>query len=279
MAFLFLLIAAVSTTIASSVHQRSFVPAESAALQRTTAAVILHDVGIGSPTLDRRIHPRDTFRVIVGDEEDLSGRFTVSDAGAIDFPLLGTVRAVELTPNELADVLTGRLRDGYLKRPMVRVEFDDTTSVVLVLGEVRAPGRIHIDGPTALLDVLGLAGSPTTGADNDVIVQRKNGERMSVDWRAPSATDVTVFPGDTVFVPEAQLCYVLGEVREPGAYVFRRGMTVADALALAGGVTPLGSDRRLTLIRANGGNHRELGVSLADPLLAGDSLTVGRRVF
>ena len=72
--------------------------------------------------------------------------------------------------------------------------------------------------------------------------------------------NVALRAGDTIFVPRAETVFVSGEVRTPGEYVIRiSGMTVRQALALAGGVTERGSSRRVQIVRGGqwqGGHKR-----------------------
>lgn len=73
---------------------------------------------------------------------------------------------------------------------------------------------------------------------------------------------------------------VLGAVRSPGLYPVDGTMTVADALALAGGATPAGDLRRVELIR--GGErvraHLEVDGTIAgSPIRSGDQLFVPER--
>ena len=43
--------------------------------------------------------------------------------------------------------------------------------------------------------------------------------------------------GDTVYFPKAAQVYVMGSVARPGSYRYQEGMTVMQALTLAGGAT------------------------------------------
>lgn len=73
---------------------------------------------------------------------------------------------------------------------------------------------------------------------------------------------------------------VLGEVRQPGLLAVDPTFTVADLLAAAGGVTPLGNDGRITLIGDRGSIRFSLTDDvdvLAQPLRPGDQLVVPRR--
>jgi polysaccharide export outer membrane protein len=69
---------------------------------------------------------------------------------------------------------------------------------------------------------------------------------------------------------------VLGSVRNPGLYSVEPTMTVADALALAGGTTTEGNPRRIDLIRGG----RRLPVALAaDTRLAATTIRSGDQLF
>ncbi|HEX8362830.1 MAG TPA: SLBB domain-containing protein [Longimicrobium sp.] len=69
---------------------------------------------------------------------------------------------------------------------------------------------------------------------------------------------------------------VLGAVRNPGLYSVEPTMTVADALALAGGTTTEGNPRRIDLIRGG----RRLPVALAaDTRLAATTIRSGDQLF
>jgi polysaccharide export outer membrane protein len=56
-------------------------------------------------------------------------------------------------------------------------------------------------------------------------------------------------PNITVSVDSYRLYYIKGEVKRPGGYSFVDGLTVAKAVALAGGYTVRASERSISLIR------------------------------
>lgn len=75
---------------------------------------------------------------------------------------------------------------------------------------------------------------------------------------------------------------VLGAVKSPGLYPIDPTMTIADALALAGGATPAGDQQHVVLVR-NGVRMTEALSSEtninATPLRSGDQLFVPERSF
>ena len=78
-----------------------------------------------------------------------------------------------------------------------------------------------------------------------------------------------------MFVPEPEQFYIYGQVNAPGAYPLRSGMTLRQALARGGGLTPSGSAKRLTLYRG----EQKLKQSLDTVLQAGDVVVIGERLF
>jgi len=46
-----------------------------------------------------------------------------------------------------------------------------------------------------------------------------------------------------MYVPRAEQFFILGEVQKPSMYKLEPNLTVIQAISLAGGVTPRGSDR------------------------------------
>ncbi len=89
-------------------------------------------------------------------------------------------------------------------------------------------------------------------------------------YLAHSAIDVTLL----------RRVQVLGAVRNPGLYPVDPTMTIADALAVAGGATPQGNPAKLELVRQGKKLSVDLspGTRIADsPIRSGDQLYVPER--
>lgn len=72
--------------------------------------------------------------------------------------------------------------------------------------------------------------------------------------------------------------YILGEVNQPGSYPYVNGMTVINAVALAGGYTYRASQGSITVQRG-GSNSDKVGVGPTSQVLPGDIITVPERFF
>lgn len=74
--------------------------------------------------------------------------------------------------------------------------------------------------------------------------------------------------------------YIIGEVQKPGSYPYVAGMTVMQAVALAGGFTHRARETSVVIRRAlNGGGYREEDVGPSTPVLPGDTVRVRERFF
>jgi polysaccharide biosynthesis/export protein len=247
------------------------------------------------------IGPQDQISITVVDEADLTGKFRVDGDGMFSYPYLGRVAATGLTLNELQIQLTKQLQNGYLKSPQVRVEMDIYKSQsVYVIGKVRTPGKVQMTGTQmTLLEALALAGSPTADAANEVILVHPKKPNTAGTTPALDATagneeirvnrrdlelgrvgqDVVLRDGDIINVPEAQRFYIQGQVRNPGNYVLEPGMTIEQAIALAGGLTERGSTRGLASTRMVNGKRTEIPLKLEDKVQANDTIQVKQRLF
>jgi polysaccharide export outer membrane protein len=91
--------------------------------------------------------------------------------------------------------------------------------------------------------------------------------------------NIALRAGDTVFFPKAAQVYVMGSVARPGPYRFQEGMTVMQALTLAGGATARGSAGRAKVIRIVDGKKVEKKARATDLVLPEDTLVVPERFF
>jgi polysaccharide export outer membrane protein len=61
--------------------------------------------------------------------------------------------------------------------------------------------------------------------------------------------NIPVRNGDVIHVPFAGTAYVLGGVRKPGNIAVKENLTVAQAVAMAGGVDPILGTNSITIMR------------------------------
>lgn len=73
--------------------------------------------------------------------------------------------------------------------------------------------------------------------------------------------------------------YIIGEVRKPGSYPYVNGMTVLNAIALAGGYTYRARENDLFITRANDPERSKQRATHDTKVLPGDVIEVPERFF
>jgi protein involved in polysaccharide export with SLBB domain len=73
--------------------------------------------------------------------------------------------------------------------------------------------------------------------------------------------------------------YIIGEVKNPGSYPYVAGMTVVNAIALAGGFTYRANKDEVLIVRATEPNKKPATAARTDVVLPGDVVEVRERLF
>ena len=228
------------------------------------------------------VGPNDVLSITFFNDTELSGKFPVQADGSITFKHIGRVvvggQAVQAVEKEMTEKL-GRL----YKNPQVAVSVDQFRSQqVFVWGAVRQPGALQFQGQMTLIEALSKVGDITDKAGDEVLVARANSEPFRVSLQQlraqPQVHNIQLRSDDTISVAEAERLYVSGFVARPGEYVYRPGMTVRQAIALAGGVTEKGSERRIEIHRTNpDGTDQKLKADLQDLVQPKDTIKVNQK--
>lgn len=212
--------------------------------------------------------PGDAYRVGADDklmfrsaqiEEVNDKHVTVAKDGSIDLPLAGTVGVRGLSVEEIREKVNSRLKSFYYD-PHISVEIEEYASQpVSVLGTVAKPGVYQLRGQKSLAEVLAMAGGLLPESGYTVRVERKSGngqQTFSYNLRdmmhsGGETENVPIEADDLVFVPRAQLVYVIGDVRKPGGFALgdRQNVSVLQSLALAEGPLTTAALSRATILR------------------------------
>ena len=75
----------------------------------------------------------------------------------------------------------------------------------------------------------------------------------------------------------ADLVYVFGQVRSPGAYPIRKGTRIVQVLSLAGGLTERGSTSRVRIERVVNGVKTDIKAGMDDVVQPDDTVIVRER--
>ena len=223
----------------------------------------------------------DTVRVTVFQQPDMTTEARISEKGTVSVPLIGEQKIAGKSTAEAGKQIAEALKKGkFLKDPQVNVALAALRSrQVSVLGQVTRPGLYPLDDTSmGITQVLAAAGGVLpTGADMAIVM--RNGKQQQIDVKHKDAA-FKLQGGDTVYIERAPVFYIYGEVTRSGAYRVEPNMTVMQAIAAGGGITPRGSDRRLKLRRAGAdGKVVETDAKLSDPDKTDDVIYVKEALF
>ena len=151
----------------------------------------------------------DMLHISVWKEPDLTETLPVRPDGKISLPLLNDVVAAGLTPTQLADTITTRLKK-YISDPRVTVVVTAMNSQkIYILGEVLHPGSTILQPNMTVLQALASAGFTQFANTKGIYLLRNQSgkqQKIPVHYRElikGESVDQNLIlkPGDTIVVP------------------------------------------------------------------------------
>ena len=223
-----------------------------------------------------RLAPSDKISIRVFNEDNLSLETTLGNSGIISYPLLGELKIKGLTLNEVEELITRKLKGPYLLNPKVTVTMVEYRSF-FVNGEVARPGGYPYQPGLTVRKAIALAGGLSENASKEKLSIIRETDKTKTPQKA--TFDTVVNPGDIVIVMEYQQVFVNGEVKKPGGYHFKPGLTLRKAIALAGGFTERASRDKIFVIHESSADQTPEKGKLEDIVQPGDIITVKQSFF
>jgi len=160
-------------------------------------------------SLDYVIGADDTLHISVWKEPDLSETLPVRPDGKISMPLLNDISAAGLTPLELKDSITEKLKK-YVSDPHVTVVVTAMNSRrVFVTGEVNHSGPLSLLPHMTMLQALAQAGFTQFANPKAIYLLRtQDGRQQKLPFNYKDVVkgnhpeqNIELKPGDTIVVP------------------------------------------------------------------------------
>ncbi len=226
-----------------------------------------------------RCGPGDKLAVTVFEVEELSGPVSIDADGLIRLPLIGAVAVGGLTTGQIEGRLAGLYAANLLQDPQIAVAVEEFGSQpVSVLGAVKEPGVLQLQGTRRLLDVIAMAGGLSEQAGERILIRRPGPDesappleiavpvKQMLGSGADSQYNPWIQPHDTIQAETAGLVYVLGSVNRPGGFPIKdqEQITALQAMSLAEGSKPTASLQRAQIIRGEGFERTEIALSVKD---------------
>jgi polysaccharide export outer membrane protein len=198
-----------------------------------------------------RVGPNDVLDIRVNDNaSQQSTLFTVTPAGLLEHPMLAEpLPAAGLTVEEIGGRFESELkRRALVDNPKVSVGVRDYAShTILVSGLVKDSGTKILRREAIPLYVVVADAQPLPEAARVTVLRNGSGETFEIELTQSSEMNRLVRTGDVItLLPNVtQFVYIGGEVKSPGEKIYRRGLTLTQAIIAAGGVTPKAKEARL----------------------------------
>jgi len=235
-----------------------------------------------APAVGYKLGADDALQVIIYGQPEAGISTRVKADGTIVMPFIGTVKVDGLDNVQLARLIAEKMvSGGFLREPVVNVEVAQYVSKsVNVAGRVTQPGIVPLDRPYRALEVLLKTGWIREDGANYVYLRRRGQAEMRLDTeelvRGDSSKDPLLMAGDTLYVPDGDKFFIYGQINQSGTFPILPGMTVQQALAIAGGVSATGSTGKVGLVRGGG---KEQSVDLTEKIQRNDVIIVKERFF
>lgn len=141
----------------------------------------------------------DKLRIVVFGQDGLTSSYLIDAGGNVTLPLIGSVPARGMTPQQLAQAIANRLKQGYVRDPKVTAEVE-VYRPFFILGEVTTPGQYAFSPNMTAQTAIAIAGGFGPRASKSTVKVTRNlpGQQFSGDVPLTFALK----PGDTVVVKE-----------------------------------------------------------------------------
>ncbi|MBI2932603.1 MAG: SLBB domain-containing protein [Planctomycetes bacterium] len=218
------------------------------------------------------LHPGDKVRFQVVGQPELSFSAYVPMEGFLHYPHAGSLILKGRTAEGVRRDIIERLA-GYLNNPEVTVFVEEyAVKNIYVLGAVNQAREYELPRGqqiTLLQGVaLGQGFKPEAEKRSVLLIRSKQiggAEKITIPvdvvalTRTGRGIDPILLPGDTIYVPERDRVYVLGQVHRPGNYVATADYptTISQAISMAGGFTRIAHESGVRLMRRGAGDQRE----------------------
>lgn len=259
------------------------------------AIVNLIKIDFSVEASDYIIGEEDILQISVWKNPELSAEVIVRPDGKISLPLVDDIQAKGLTPLQLRDVITEKLKD-FIEVPDITIIVKGINSFKVYVfmngsgfqqsrpsamggaGPQSGPqsGAFTLRRETTLLQFLAQIGG-TNNIDLEksyILRDNKNIDINLVDLieKNDLSKNIYLLPNDTIFFHDNydERITVAGEVKNPITINYRKGMTVLDVIIEAGGFTEDAIKNSTKVIRKKGDKTEEIKAKMKDIIEYGE---------
>lgn len=195
--------------------------------------------------VDYVIGPGDTIELQLFGNQNALYNLVVGRDGILNVPEIGPVAVSGLKFSDMTRSLQQRISDQMIG-VRASITMGPLRSIrVFVLGDAYRPGSYTVSALSTMTNALFVSGGINPiGSLRNVQLKREGQVVTTLDLydlllHGDTSGDARLLPGDVIFIPPIEKTVgVAGEVRRPAIYEIRDETSVADVVALAGGLLP-----------------------------------------
>jgi len=202
------------------------------------------------------VGPGDVINVLLYGSQNHAYQMVVGRDGRINFPELGPITVGGQLFSSVQSEIASKVQHQMIG-VRASTTMEQTRSIqVFVMGDAFYPGSYTISGLGTITSALYAAGGLSSTGSLRKIELKRNGvvvdklDLYDLLIHGSTANDDKLLQGDVVFVPPVgPTVAVDGEVKRAAIYEIKDEETPAQAIALAGGLTPEADTSRATVTR------------------------------
>ena len=189
--------------------------------------------------------PGDVLQVMFYGKTNGAFGLEINRDGTVDFPELGPVGLAGLSFQEAKDMLQTRISTQMIG-VQASISMGELRSMqIFVLGEAFKPGAYTVSSLSTITHALVVSGGVSNIASLRNIQLKRAGKTIaSLDlydllMHGDTESDIRLQSADVIFIPTVgDRVSVNGQVLRPAIYELKGGESVADLIALSGGLGP-----------------------------------------
>ena len=189
--------------------------------------------------------------------------YTVDISGELNIEKIGVVRAEKKSLKELEKDVNEKFAE-YYKSEKIILNFKKINNNISVLGAVKSPGIMAIEGKVTLVEAVAKTGgiiSEGEISDYFVRVTGSNGKSVVINledilYKGDFSKNIILKKGDTVYIfgksgSVEKNIYVFGDVARTGEVEYKGNISLLEAIIKAGGPTKYGKMDKVFVIRTD----------------------------
>ena len=251
-------------------------------------AIGITPVTSGPVPPDYVLGPGDSVRVQLFGNVDGIYEFEVTRDGILNLPELGPITVAGLPFSEFRADLNERVRESLIGTQVSVTMGQLRTIRVFVFGDANRPGSYVLSSLATISSALYSSGGISRVGSMRNLQLKRNGETVATFdlydllLSGDNSGDRRLQPGDVIFIPPVgPQISVSGAVKRPAIYETRGDASIADVIALAGGLAADAYPNAARVERIDGSQQRTVisvdadgAAAAAMPSRAGDTVIV-----